>query len=273
MEQVVFPRSKKLGGANIVRIPVHPVAWRKMGREGYLALLDSGIQIAEGLKLYVIIDWHIIGNLKDEKFPREIYNTTKGETIDFWKTIAKRYYLNNTVAFYEIYNEPSDFNGSLGKLTWPELKKIEQEIIDSIRTVDKKKIVLVSGLDCGYDLKPVAKKPIERAGIAYVSHPYPMKTSHPWQKNWENDFGFVADKYPLLATEIGFMLETEHGAHIPCIGTEAYGDTLIGYFDKKGISWTAWCFDPSWPPVLIKDWNYTPSIQGQYFKKVLQSKK
>ncbi len=266
-----FKEAKKWG-ANIIRIPVHPKFYKEIGKEEYLRLLDLGIKFAKELNLYVIIDWHIIGNLKDEKFPRNIYNTTKTETIDFWKTIAKHYRGNNTIAFFEIYNEPTDFKGKLGNLSWEGLKPLNEEIIDSIQAIDNQKIVLIAGLDFGYDLKPIIKRPIERKGIAYVSHPYPMKTSHPWENNWEKDFGFIVDKYPLLATEIGFMNETEHGAHIPCIGTEAYGDTLISYFDKKGISWTAWCFDPDWPPVLFTDWNYTPSNQGLFFKKILHIK-
>lgn len=182
-----FKEAKKWG-ANIIRIPVHPKFYKEIGKEEYLRLLDLGIKFAKELNLYVIIDWHIIGNLKDEKFPRNIYNTTKTETIDFWKTIAKHYRGNNTIAFFEIYNEPTDFKGKLGNLSWEGLKPLNEEIIDSIQAIDNQKIVLIAGLDFGYDLKPIIKRPIERKGIAYVSHPYPMKTSHPWENNWEKDF-------------------------------------------------------------------------------------
>ena len=43
-------------GANIVRFPVHPAAWRSRGSNDYLKLLDSGVDMAAQQGLYVIID-------------------------------------------------------------------------------------------------------------------------------------------------------------------------------------------------------------------------
>ena len=54
-------------GANIVRLPVHPAAWRARGPARYLALLDQGVGWAREAGLYVMIDWHVIGNLRTEK--------------------------------------------------------------------------------------------------------------------------------------------------------------------------------------------------------------
>ena len=47
---------------------------------------------------------------------------------------------------------------------------------------------------------------------------------------------------------------------------------LTEYFEKKGISFTVWCFDKDWSPTLITDWNFTPSTQGRFFKEYLQNK-
>jgi hypothetical protein len=30
-----------------------------------------------------------------------------------------------------------------------------------------------------------------------------------------------------------------------------------------------WVFDPQWAPMMIDDWNFTPTRQGRYFKKAL----
>ena len=54
----------KSWGANIVRFPVHPAAWRLRGKDNYFKLLDQGVAWARELGLYVIIDWHSIGNLQ-----------------------------------------------------------------------------------------------------------------------------------------------------------------------------------------------------------------
>ena len=39
---------------------------------------------------------------------------------------------------------------------------------------------------------------------------------------------------------------------------------------KKGISFTVWCFDPNWAPMLFSDWDFTPTTQGRFFKDYLQ---
>jgi endoglucanase len=263
----------KRWGANIIRFPVHPTAWRKYAPQDYMALLDLGIQWATELQLYVIIDWHSIGNLKSEMFQHAMYETTRKETFEFWRTMAKRYKDNPTVAFFELFNEPTVFSGQLGVCSWQDWKAINEEMITIIRAHGAKTIPLVAGFNWAYDLTPVAQEPINAEGIAYVSHPYPMKRDKPWEEKWTNDWGFVAEKYPLLLTEIGFCGADDKGAHIPVISDESYGDAITKYCAEKGISYVVWVFDPNWSPMLISDWNFTPTRQGKYFKNALQGKK
>lgn len=75
-------------GAMVVRIPVHPVAWRERTPAKYLELLDQAVEWCTDLGMYVMIDWHSIGNLGMELFQNPMYNTTKQETYEFWRTIA-----------------------------------------------------------------------------------------------------------------------------------------------------------------------------------------
>ena len=173
---------------------------------------------------------------------------------------------------YEVYNEPTVTAPDTGECTWEEWKGIQEQIIDTIRVYNPNAVCLCAGFNWAYDLTPVAVAPIERPNVAYVSHPYPMKRDQPWEEQWEADFGFVADTYPVVCTEIGFCLENEKGAHIPVISTDEYGHHITEYFEKKGISFTVWCFDKDWSPTLITDWNFTPSTQGRFFKEYLQNK-
>ena len=83
----------------IVRIPVHPVAWRERTPEKYLELLDQAVEWCTDLGM--------------ELFQNPMYNTTKQETYQFWRTIAQHFSGNNTVAFYEIFNEPAIYRGHL----------------------------------------------------------------------------------------------------------------------------------------------------------------
>ena len=259
-------------GANIVRFAVHPSNLNRMGWEETFAAMDQGIEWAKKYGMYVIMDWHSIGNLKDEKYTNEMYDTTLEETFKFWRTVAQRYNDEPAVALYEIFNELTVTGPDTGSCTWEEWKGLQEQIIDTIRVYNPKAVCLCAGFNWAYDLTPVATAPIARENVAYVSHPYPMKRNQPWEEQWEADFGYVADTYPVICTEIGFCLEDEYGAHIPVISTEVYGEHITKYFEKKGISFTVWCFDPHWSPCLIEDWNFTPTTQGRFFKPYLQSK-
>lgn len=256
-------------GCNVVRFAIHPTALNNRGWENYFKLVDEGVKMAENLEMYVIIDWHSIGNLNTEKFSNKMYNTSWDETVKFWETVAKRYKGNPTVAIYELYNEPTSESGKLGELSWKTWKPTLEKLIDKISALDAEKIILVAGMNWGYFLDEVPENPVNRNNVAYCTHPYPMKREKPWEEKWEKDWGLVADKFPIIATEFGFMGADERGAHIPCISDESYGEAIMNYFDKKGISYTIWCFDPNWPPTLITDWNFTPSRQGRFFKEIL----
>jgi len=262
----------KSWGANLVRFPVHPTTWRKLGKEKYLALLDEGIKYAGELGMYVIVDWHSIGNLCTEKYQSPMYETTNKETLEFWDVISARYANNTTVAFFELFNEPTVMGGKLGECSWADWKKINENIIGTIRKNDATTIPLVAGFNWAYDLTPVQDDPINAEGIGYVSHPYPMKRKKPWEAQWTSDFGFAAKNYPVILTEIGFCGEGERGAHVPVISDESYGDAITTYTRENGISYVVWVFDPQWAPMLIEDWTFTPTRQGRYFKSALGRK-
>lgn len=263
-------QAMKNWGANIVRFPVHPAAWRRQGQENYLKLLDQGVQWATELGMYVIIDWHSIGNLRSELYQNASYETTKKETLEFWRTLAKHYKGNTAVAMFELFNEPTVMNGQAGTCTWAQWKELVEEMIVVIRANGSQAVPLVGGFNWAYDLTPVAQDPINAPGIAYVSHPYPMKRPKTWEPQWTKDWGFVAKKYPVILTEIGFCGPDERGAHVPVISDESYGEAITKYADENGISYTVWVFDPQWAPMLISDWNFTPTRQGRYFKSALQ---
>ena len=257
-------------GANLVRFPVHPTAWRKRGHEEYIKLLDKGVMLAQEQGMYVVIDWHSIGNLRTEMYQSPMYQTTLKETKEFWEIMAEHYKDNTTVAFFELFNEPTVMGGKLGECSWPQWRAIMEDIISSIRSSGSSAVPLVAGFNWAYDLKDVASDPIKAEAIGYVSHPYPQKRQKPWEKQWTEDWGYVAGKYPLILTEIGFCGADDKGAHIPVISDESYGDAITKYTTDKGISYVVWVFDPQWAPMLFSDWDYTPTRQGRYFKKVMQ---
>ena len=263
----LFVKIKEMGSM-IVRLPVHPAAWRERTPQKYLQMLDQAVAWCTELNMYVVIDWHSIGNLGMELFQDPIYNTSQRETYEFWLTIARHYHGHNTVAFYELFNEPTLEFGRLGEMPWSEWKSINEKIIHLIRAYDPLTVPLVAGLDWAYDLTPLNIEPIRAEGIGYVTHPYPHKRSKPWAPKWDEDFGFAAERYPVFATEFGFTLGN---GGIKDNGE--YGREIVGYLEKKGISWMCWVYDPDWGPRMLQSWDsFALTEEGEFFKSALHGK-
>jgi aryl-phospho-beta-D-glucosidase BglC (GH1 family) len=253
-------------GTQVVRIPVHPIAWRLRTPAGYLALLDQAVEWCTELGMYVIIDWHTIGNLKTGLYQDPMYNTSRTETFEFWRAIARHFSGNNTVAFYELFNEPTLYFHQLGRMSWAEWREVNEDLIAMIRSFDREAIPLVAGLDWAYDLTPLRDDPVRAENIAYVTHPYPHKRNAPWEPKWEEDFGFAAGWFPIIATEIGFTAGKEGLAD-----NGPYGNAILDYLEGKGISWVAWVYDPEWGPAMLKSWDtYALTENGEFFVKAMQ---
>jgi len=271
-----FVKVKEMG-ANLVRIPVHPVAWRERTPAEYIKLLDQAVGWCTELGMYIILDWHSIGNLQTEVFQDPMYDTTKQETYRFWRAMARHYAGHNTVPFYELFNEPTTYRDQLGPISWSDWKKIVEEEITLIRAYNPQAIPLVAGFDWAYDLTPLRLNPIAAEGIAYTTHPYANKRSQPWEPKWEEDFGFAASKYPIIVTEFGgFGRPPVAKGETPAATSTgnrnaAYGPAIIKYLESKGISWTVWCFDPEWGPTLIRNWDYQLTSSGEFAKAAMHS--
>jgi endoglucanase len=269
-----FIKAKELG-TKLLRIPVHPIAWRERTPAEYLKLLDQAVAWCTELEMYIIVDWHSIGNLKTGIFQDPMYDTSQQETYNFWRTIARHYPGHNTVAFFELFNEPTTFNNQLGQISWDDWKRIVEDEITIIRGYNRQVIPLVAGFDWAYDLTPLRLSPIAAEGVGYTVHPYANKRPQPWEPKWEEDFGFASAKYPIIATEFGgFALPPAPGTEPPAGGSfrgnaAAYGSAIIKYLEGKGISWTVWCFDPEWGPTLIRNWNYELNSSGEFSRAAM----
>jgi endoglucanase len=266
----------KAWGVNVVRLPVHPAAWRSRGKANYLSHLDEAVVWANSLDLYLIIDWHSIGYLPVNVYQDKMYDTTLEETKQFWSDIAYRYKNVPTIAVYELFNEPTDLGAKAGNANWQEWKTVNETLIDIIYAQDSRIIPLVAGFNWAYDLRPIADNPIARPGIAYTSHPYPQKTSKNLHSDkqdnfmlWQRDWGFAATDYPLIVTELGWVQADGYGAHIPVKNDGSYGPQIVEFMEQRNISWVVWVFDPNWSPTMISDWQYTPTEQGAFFKQQL----
>ena len=80
----LFVKVKEMG-ANLVRIPVHPVAWRERTPAEYIKLLDQAVDWCTELGMYIIIDWHSIGNLQTEVFQDPMYKMMFDRLVKYHK--------------------------------------------------------------------------------------------------------------------------------------------------------------------------------------------
>jgi aryl-phospho-beta-D-glucosidase BglC (GH1 family) len=271
-----FVKAKEMG-ARLVRIPIHPAAWRERTPSEYMKLLDQAVEWCTDLEMYIMLDWHSIGNLKTGVFQAPMYDTSQQETYNFWRTIARHYAGHNTVAFLELFNEPTTFSNQLGPISWEDWKRIVEEEIAIIRANNSQAIPLVAGFDWAYDLTPLRLNPIAAEGIGYTVHPYSNKRSQPWEGKWEEDFGFAAAKYPVIATEFGGFAMPPNSSAQPADSAArsraaiaaAYGPAIIKFLEGKGISWTVWCFDPEWGPSLLRNWDYELNPSGEFARAAL----
>jgi len=252
-------------GANIVRVPILPSTIRNYGMEKILPILDQSIAWAGENNMYVDIDFHSCGSIADNWGGDDPNQTTNmQEFVDFWDIISQRYANNDTVAFYELFNEPANLTPPPTKAMWLAWKAVAEQAISDIRTNDPNKIILVGGLDWAYNLSFVADSPIAFDNIGYTTHPYQEKM----YLSWYNAFGKMSDKYAVFATEIGYQ-DNKPGYENTMVGNKLYSQAIVDYLEEHHISWTAWVFDDFWWTSLLIDDNFRPSSSGEYFRSRL----
>ena len=99
-------------GANVIRIPVHPLTWESIS--DYLwRYLDDAVCWAGEYGMYVIIDWHSIGNVKTGSAPEgsNMFTHTWENTTGFWNVVSA-YFAGAPNVLFEVFNEPESITVS-----------------------------------------------------------------------------------------------------------------------------------------------------------------
>nr|WP_315971349.1 cellulase family glycosylhydrolase [Paenibacillus sp. N3.4] len=120
--------------------------------------VKEAVQAAIDLGIYVIIDWHVLG----EKDP----NIYKEQAKGFFREMATLYkdYPN---VIYEICNEPN------GYATWNgHIKPYAEEVIPVIRSIAPNSIIIVGTGTWSQDVNDAADNPLSYSNIMYTTHFY-----------------------------------------------------------------------------------------------------
>jgi len=280
--------------ANVIRLPVKGNfwfgrgPWQKKGEGGlaYRKLVDAAVDTAMAHGAYLALDLHSFG-------------APTAQSLEFWKDAATRY-KNRPEVLFELFNEPHSVSWEVwrngGKLAGPDNKNTDvgakennedsgadvstgmQSLIDAIRATGAHNIVIAGGLDWGYDLSGVAgnfalKDHDGGNGIVYSSHIYP------WKKDWQARTLDAAAKYPIFVGEVGCPPDWTSFNFIPNnqrtedLSKPDWAMDVLGMIQKHHLNWTGFSFHPKCGPMVIQDWDYTPTpYWGVYVKAALGGK-
>ncbi len=192
--------SLKKRGVNTIRLAMYTEEYNgyctgdSANRKNLESLIDQGVKEATALGMYVIIDWHILSDGNPL--------THKKEAQAFFKKIAKKYNKNTNILF-EICNEPNGNEGS-----WNNIKKYANAVIKTIRSVNKKAIIIVGTPTWSQDVDVAAAAPLKGSNIAYAFHFYASTHKQDLRNKLE---AAVKKGLPVIVSEFGLSEASGNG--------------------------------------------------------------
>ena len=242
--------------ARVVRLTVYPETWLP-DPESYLAdHLRPAVAHAKERGLYAIIDWHEISDVAP----------IAERTLEFWEQVAP-VFADDEHVLYELFNEPMDAENA----DWSRWKDAAQPWVDAIRAAAPETIVLIGGPFWSQQIGGAATDPFVGDNLAYVGHVYPIIDRHVWSES--GPLAQVAAVHPLMITEWGFRND---GGEIWNGTADSFGLPVKSFIESHRLSWTAWCADNSWAPIMFDDeWSILtgPGEMGGFVKDWLAERR
>lgn len=204
-------------GANTIRLALY-----SSSGEGYTKELhkkvDEGVQYASELGMYVVIDWHILGNGNP--------NTDKAAAESFFKEMTAKYKDYNNV-IYEICNEPN------GDVQWArDIKPYAESMVKLIRSVDNDAIIIIGTPTWSQDVDIAAQSPVQGSNLVYAFHFY--AATHKAQFRDKVSAALNAG-LPVIVSEFGISDASGNGTL-----DEAEGNAWMQFLDERNIGRICW---------------------------------
>jgi hypothetical protein len=229
----------------------------------YNTLLRPVIDYCKTKDLYVIIDWHFVG---DNTYDRVT------ETSQFWEYMAPRF-ANDSHVLFELFQEPLNTSGGSDAANWVSCRNDMQTWINIVRTYAPNNLILVSGPSWSQTIGPAATYPLTGDNIVIVSHIYPghWLSGNSW---YTNNINQCLTVYPVFMSEWGFRASASNSNLRGTISN--YGQPLSDFREARKISGSAWITDYSWEPQMFDtNWRLLvgPNEMGGFTKDLLYSKR
>ncbi|WP_292009203.1 cellulase family glycosylhydrolase [Chryseobacterium sp.] len=183
-------------GFNSIRLPMHynlyTLPIEKEPVKGKNTWLEEGFKMTDDLlkwcadnKIYLILDLHAAPggqgndvNISDnDKSKPSLWESEENQkkTIELWKKLAERYKDEPWIGGYDLINEPNiNFTGKnpngTDEMSNAPLWKLQREITEAIRTIDKKHIIFLEGNGWGNNYNGLT--PIWDDNMVFSFHKY-----------------------------------------------------------------------------------------------------
>lgn len=275
--------------ANTVRLPLSESFWlygsqsQNCTVQQYQAVVLNTVNALAALDMNVIIDLHWVDAARQSSGAGGPWALPDADSVTFWRQVASQYRDYRNVLF-ELYNEPhptswqcwySQYGCSNPitdtvyssncncKLTLTYQSVGMRQLVDAVRDAGARNLVIVAGMDWGFDLSRVSNYALPGGNVIYDTHAYPYDEKQSSQ--WDTAFGATSASYPVISAESG---------QYDCRAD--YMHKLYDYFDRHNIGWIGWAWTQGdgvcGYPLLTQDMQGTPSsAMGEFIYHHLQS--
>jgi hypothetical protein len=192
--------------------------------DGYLssksatqARVDTIVQNAHSLGLYVIVDWHT---------EHAVEQTS--ESVAFFTNMADKYGKCPNI-IYEDYNEPTN-------VTWDRIKPYHEAVVKAIRAKDPDNLIILGTPDWSSKPDVAAANPVAGTNLLYTLHFY--SCAHAASSRAVGETA-MSKGVALFISEFG-LTPADGGVPPNNKVCESEGKQWFDWMAKNGISGTAW---------------------------------
>ncbi len=208
-------------GANCIRLAMYSGEYNGYctgGDKQWLkGLVNNGVEYAAELGMYVIIDWHVLG----DRNPL----TYKDEAKKFFDEMSSLYADYPNVV-YEICNEPN------GGTSWSDISAYANEVIPVIRANSPDSVIIVGTPTWSQEVDKPAANPLRFDNVMYALHFYADTHRDSLRNTMENA---IRSGAPIFITEFGMCDASGNGAV-----NESEANKWKELIDEYNLSYMCW---------------------------------